>query len=178
MWPSRSLRDPRPDRVPEEVDRVRRELIGRLDPWSYWVAAPSPDVPGDLAVVGTTGGSLILVCGFEGYLDARGDRLFVDGKPLGGFREAKIGAKRMRSKLAGRAVYTEVLPMICLSRAVAGASRTVKGVRVVRMEDLASEIAGREKTLSANRARRGAEALGTVAVTGQGARPDVEEPEI
>jgi hypothetical protein len=171
------LRGPRPDREPEEVERVRRELIGRLDPWSYWVAKPAPDVSGDLAVVGTTGGFLILVCGYEGYLDAQDDRLTIDGKRVRGFREAKVGAKRMKSKLAGRAVYTEVVPMICLSRAVAGASRTVKGVRVVRLEDLAADVAGREKTLSANRAQRGADAVGTVVVTGQGARPDVEEPE-
>jgi hypothetical protein len=163
--------------VPEEVDRVRRELIARLDPWSYWVADPASDVPGDLAVVGTTGGFLILVCGHDGYLDARGERLFVDDKPVHGFRDVKVGARRMRSKLAGRAVYTEVVPMICLSRARAGASRTVKGVRVVRMEDLITEVAGREKMLSANRAQRGAEAVGTVAATGQGALPDVEQPE-
>ncbi|MFB3738831.1 MAG: hypothetical protein ACE14W_07675 [Candidatus Velamenicoccus archaeovorus] len=159
------------------MDRVRRELIARLDPWSYWVVDPAAEVGGDLAVVGTTGGFLLAVCGLDGYLEAGGDRLSVDGAPVLGFREVKAGAKRVRSMLAGRAVFTEVVPMICLSRAKAGTSRTVRGVRVVRLEDLASEVAGREKTLSANRAQRGAEAVGTVVASGQGALPDVEEPE-
>jgi hypothetical protein len=177
MSPFGSLRDRRPPAPPQEIEHVRRELLARLDPWSYWVVEPAPDVIGDLAVVGTTGGFLIALCALEGYLDDRGGRLFVGGLPVQGFREVKAGAKRMRSRLAGRAVYTDVVPMICLSRAKAGTSRTVKGVRVVRMEDLTNEVAGREKTLSANRAQRGAVAVGTVVASGQGALPDIEEPE-
>lgn len=172
-----SLRAPRPEPEPEEIDRVRRELIGRLDPWSYWVVEPAPDVPADVIVVGTTGAFLILVFGGNGYLEADGDRLSVEGRPVRGFRQARTGAKRLRSRLSGTAVYTEVVPMICLSRATAGVSRTVRGVRVVRLQDLAGEVTGREKALSANRAERGARAVGTVMATGQGARPEIEEPE-
>ncbi|HZD80149.1 MAG TPA: hypothetical protein VE646_08935 [Actinomycetota bacterium] len=156
---------------------MRRELVGRLDPWSYWVVDLGHELPADLAVVGTTGAFGILVDGREGYLEADGGKLSVDRRPISGFRDAKTAAKRLRSRLGQAAVYTEVVPMICLSRAVAGASRTIRGVRVVRLQDLAGEIAGREKSLSANRARRGAEALGSVVATGQGARPEVEDPE-
>jgi hypothetical protein len=46
---------------------------------------------------------------------------------------------------------------------------------VVGLVDLVQEITGRERTLLPNRAQRGAQALGTVLSSGQGARPQVED---
>lgn len=163
-----------PEWGPEEIERVGRELLARLDPWSYWLAVLSADAFGDFAVVGTTGAFLVAVCGLEGPFHAEGDRLTVGGRPLGGLREARGAARRAKAKLHDAAVFTEVRPLICLSRAIAGAPLSVRGVRVVGLADLVSEITSRESTLVASRAKRGAEVLGRVLSTGTGARSERE----
>ncbi len=162
---------------PEETDLVLRELA-RLDPWSFWIARVRADEVGDVVVVGTTGGFLIGVCGLEGYLLAEGDRLTVDGKPVDGIRELRKAARNAHHRLGAAAVFTDVVPILCLTRAFAGAPRTVKDVRVLRAEDLVGEIVNRERTLRSNRAEKGARILGDPLPRQQGARPDVgDEPE-
>jgi hypothetical protein len=170
----RSSRD-RQEWGPEEGDRVRHQLLARLDPWSYWVAATPEGEFADFAVVGTSGAFAVAVCGLQGAFHADGDRLTVGGRPVVGLREIRGSARRMRGKLSNAAVFADVTPIVCLSRAAAGAALTVRGVRVVGLVDLVQEITGRERTLLPNRAQRGAQALGTVLSSGQGARPQVED---
>lgn len=171
----RSLSRNRPEWGPEEADRVRRELLARLDPWSFWVAVLPEGESADLAVVGTSGAFAIAVCGLAGALHAEDDKLTVGGRPVRGLKEMRTAARRTKGKLLDAAVFTDVVPIVCLSRAAAGAPLTVRGVRVVGLVDLVAEITNRERALLPNRAQRGAQALGTVLASGQGARPEVEE---
>ena len=161
----------RTDWGPEHHELVRRELA-RLDPWSYRVAALDPSSGAEYAVVGTTGAFVIAILGIEGYVEASGARITIDGRPVGGFRAVVKAAKAAEGTLLEKHVFTDVHPLICLTKAMAGLSRTVKGVRVVRLDDLASEIAGRPRSLEPDTARKGAEALGRVLPTTSRADPE------
>jgi hypothetical protein len=167
----------RPEWGPEEPERVRRELLSRLDPWSYWVAALSDDEAGDFAVVGTTGGFDIAVCGLAGSFNVEGDRATVGETPIRGLKELHSEARRLKAKLGNAEVYSGVAPVVCLSRATAGAPISVRGVRVVALVDLIPEITRRERMLVPNRAQKGAEALGTVLRSGLLAGPEAEGDE-
>lgn len=138
-----------------------RERLARLDPWTFW-SVPLEAVTGvDYAVVGTTGAFAISICTLEGYAEPAGAGLRVGGTKVDGFRVLKSSARTLRGRLSDASVFTDVQPILCLTRAIAGASRTVRAVRVVRVEDLASEIGGRERTLDFGTAKQGAMALGT-----------------
>jgi hypothetical protein len=165
----RRLLGDEPQWDPRDVDRVQRELLTRLDPWSYWVVRLPDTESAQLAVVGTTGAFAIAVNGLEGYLEAEGERLSVGGQRVRGFREVRTAARRIEGRLAAAATFTDVVPLLCLSRAVAGGPRTARDVRVVRLEDLAGEIGGRARALHPNRAKRGAVSLGGVVTSGGGA---------
>jgi hypothetical protein len=169
-----SLRGARPEWGPEEPDRVIREL-GRLDPWSFWVARVRDGDAGDLAVVGTTGAFLISICGLEGYLAEERGRLAIGDRPLTGIREIRRAARSAEHRLGASAVFTEVEPIVCLTRAVAGRSRTTRGVRVVRLEDLVGEITSRPRTVRAERAERGAAVLGDVIHKANGVRAEDDD---
>ena len=164
----------RPGWGPEEPERVRRKLLSRLDPWSYWVAALPAEGPGDFAVVGTTGAFLIAVWGLEGPFHVDGDKATVGGEPIGGLKEIRSEARRLKGKLLDAAVFAEVSPVVCLSRATAGAPLTVRGVRILGLADLISEITRRDRVLLPNRAQHGAEALGTVLRSDLVAGPNAE----
>jgi hypothetical protein len=164
---------PRPDE--RDHRRVRAELA-RLDPWSFWVVPPEQGHGASYAVVGTTGAFEIALCVLEGYAQTEGAGLRIGDARLRGFREVKGAARAAHRRLHDASVFVEVDPVICLVRAQAGASRTVRGVRVVRLEDLAASIAQRERALEPTSAKRGAQALGTPIASGQGSVPDIEEP--
>jgi hypothetical protein len=68
-----------------------------------------------------------------------------------------------------------VVPILCLTKATAGVSRTVSGVRVVRLADLANEISGRPRVLELDSAQKAAAALGRVLPTVTGPRPKTED---
>jgi len=166
-----------PEWGPEEPERVLRELLSKLDPWSYWVAALSEDQAGDFAVVGTTGAFVIAVCGLAGPFNVEGDKATVGGAPIRGLREIRSEARRLKAKLGNAEVYSDVTPLVCLSRAAAGAPIAVRGVRIVALVDLVPEITRRERALLPNRAQRGAEALGTVLRSVRGGQPVSEGDE-
>jgi hypothetical protein len=159
----------------EEDHRRLRAALAKLDPWSFWCVALEPGHGAEYAVVGTTGAFAIAICGLEGYLEPEGDRLRVGHAEVGGFREVKRAAKAVKNRLLGASTFTEVEPVICLTRAVAGTSRTVRGVRVVRLEDLHLEIADRERGLDMGTARRGAEALGRLIPSASATGSDEEK---
>jgi len=148
-----------PEGGAEDAARLGREL-SRLDPWSYWVVPLPRERVGDFLVVGTTGAFLVAVCGSEGRVSGNGSRVKVGRRPVRGLSRVRRAARRLRGRLAQVAVYTEVEPVVCLTRAVAGAPRRVRDVLVVGLPDLVREITGRPKALVPSRARRAAESLG------------------
>jgi hypothetical protein len=75
-------------------------------------------------------------------------------------RPLRGAAKRLGTMLSGGSVFISPEPVLCLTRAVAGGPRTVHGVRLVTVEDLAADVARREKVLPPTRAQRAARLLG------------------
>ncbi len=147
------------DRRASDAARVARELQ-RLDPWTYWVVPAPAEESGDLIVVGVTGAFLVMAVVTEGYADTTGRALKIEGKKVGGLSALRRSARRLRGRLATLAVFAEVEPVVCLTRAPAGAPRTMGGVRVVPISALARDITERQKILGPSRARRAAESLG------------------
>ncbi len=148
-----------PDRRRNDAGRVSRELH-RLDPWSFWfVPAPAEEF-GDFIVVGTTGAFLVMVVGSEGYAETTGRTLRVNGKKVPGLAALRRSARKIRGRLAATAVFVEVEPTACFTRAPAGAPRTVAGVRAVPVSLLVRDLTDRPKVLLPNRARKGAMSLG------------------
>jgi hypothetical protein len=165
-------RSPRP--APTEEDhRLLRSALGKLDPWSFWsVRLDDDDV--DYAVLGTTGAFAVAIVGLDGFAEPSGDGLRIGPTELTGFREVLRGARRLHGRLLEASAFHDVEPVLCLTRATAGSSRTIRGTRVVRLEDLPDEIAGRPRSFDPSTARRAAEALGRVLRSASGPRPDVE----
>jgi len=161
--------------VPTEEDHRRlREALADLDPWTFWSVAIE-DPAAEYAVLGVTGAFAIAIVGLEGYVEPSGSGLRIGEAELGGFRKVAQAARRLHGRLLEASTFTHVEPVLCLTRAVAGASRTVKGVRVMRVEDVASEIGSRERTLDPGTAKRAAEAVGRVLPSASGPRPETEE---
>jgi hypothetical protein len=159
-----------------EDHRRVREALFRLDPWSFW-SVPLDDSSGaDYAVVGTTGAFAIAICALEGYAEPAGSGLRIGETKVDSFRALRQVARTLRGRLSDASVFTDVQPVLCLTRAIAGAPRTVRAVRVMRFEDLATEIGGRERTLDFGTAKNGAMALGTPLPRVSGARSEDEEP--
>ena len=149
--PRRLAPDPPPS---DAIARVARELA-RLDPWTFWT------VPRDdhLVVTGTTGVFLVVPEVAEGHLEVDGRRVLVGGRALK-LRPLRAAAKQLGALLSGGSVFISPEPVLCLTRAVAGGPRTVRGVRVVTVEGLAADVARREKVLAPTRAQRAARLLG------------------
>jgi hypothetical protein len=162
------------DWPPEHHDLVRRALA-KLDPWSYRVAAMDPSIGAEYAAVGTTGAFVIAIYGVEGYVEPRGAGVTIDGRPLEGGRRVAKAAKKAKAILFDKHVFVDVVPILCLTKATAGVSRTVSGVRVVRLADLANEISGRPRVLELDSAQKAAAALGKVLPTVTGPRPKTED---
>ncbi len=158
----------------EEDRRLLREALARLDPWTFW-SVPLAGAGADFAVVGTTGAFAIAICPLEGYAEPGRRGLSVSGVEITGFKEATRAARKIHGRLLEASTFAHVEPMLCLTRAVAGSSRTIRGVRVVRLEDVATDIGGRARTLDPTTAKRGAEALGKPIASSSGPRPEVED---
>ncbi|HSJ51570.1 MAG TPA: hypothetical protein VLA90_09825 [Actinomycetota bacterium] len=85
----------------------------------------------------------------------------VDGRALGGFREARRAARWLRGKLLGiGASSADVTPAIVLTKAQAGAPKEHRGVFVLRLEDVVPTITGREHVLDPTTAERLAARIG------------------
>jgi hypothetical protein len=161
--------------APAEKDhRLLRSALGTLDPWSFWsVRLDDPDV--DYAVLGTTGAFAVAMVGLEGFAEPSGKGLRIGGVEVTGFREVLRGARRLHGRLLEASTFTEVRPVLCLTRATAGSSRTIHGVRVARLADVTPEIGARPRSLDPGTARRAAEALGQVLRSTSGPRTDLED---
>jgi hypothetical protein len=150
---SRLLRASEPARA-EAMARITKET-GRLDAWSFW-SVPAVD---HVVVAGTTGVFLIVPDIHEGFLEGEGRRVRIGGERVR-LRPVRVAAARLRDRLGSGAVGVDLVPILCLTRAKAGAPRTVQGVRIVPIDMLASDIARREKVLQPVRAQRVVRTLG------------------
>ncbi len=162
----------RPAPTEEDHRRLRGALV-RLDPWSFWSVALD-DPAADYAVLGITGAFAVAIVALEGYAEPNGSGLRIGSVNLTGFREVSRAARRLHGRLLEASAFTHVEPLLCLTRAAAGSSRTVKGVRVMRLEDLPSEIGARERSLDPSTAKRAAAAIGRVLPSASGPRSDGE----
>lgn len=163
-----------PPPSPEDVGRLGRELT-KLDPWAFWTVELEPGAGASFAVLGVTGAFVAAACPLEGYVVSEGRRLVVDGAEVRGFREIKRAAKALRGRLLRIGAATEeVTPVIVLTRAVAGAPRRVRGVHVLRPEDVVPVVTARERVLDPSTAERLARQLGRV-LPGAATRPAPEE---
>ncbi len=151
-----------PPAAPEDTLRLARELL-KLDPWAYWPVELEA-VPGaSHAVLGATGAFVAAPCPLEGYLVAEGRKLLIDGRGIQGFREIRRAAKVVRGKLLSIGAGTsDVVPIIVLTRAMAGAPREHDGVLVLRPEDVVRTITRRDRVLDPTTAERLAGRLGRV----------------
>lgn len=114
-------------------------------------------------VVGTTGAFLIAACDLGGYLEAGGGGVTIGGRRLRGFASVRRGARKLRGRLSAANVFAEVTPIVCLTRAVAGAPRTVRGVRVVAIAHLASDVTNGPRVLLPNHCEQAARSIGSLA---------------
>lgn len=147
---------------PEDLARLASDLL-KLDPWSYWPVELEPGAGASHAVLGTTGAFVVAPCPLEGYLVAEGRKLLVDGKGIQGFREVRRAAKVLRGKLLSIGAGTsDVVPIIVLTRAIAGAPRVHDGVEVLRPEDVVRSITGHPRVLDPTTAERLAGRIGRV----------------
>ena len=131
-----------------------------LDPFSFWVLPSSEPRPGDLIVTGTTGVFLVVPCALTGALTFGPTGGIVGGRAVPDLRGVRRAAKALRSRLGAAAVYAGVEPVVCLTRALAGAPRTVRGVRYLHVDDLARDVGSRPIALPRGRAQRAARTLG------------------
>ncbi len=143
---------------PEGVGTVAREL-GRLDAYSFFVV-PGHDWNADVAVIGTTGGFLIKICDLTGVARIEGRRPTVGDEAVRGLRKLRGGAKRFSAKLGAASMFAQVVPIVCLTEAIAGPPVEAAGARFVKVADLARDISARQGVQSHTRAQAAARAFG------------------
>jgi hypothetical protein len=142
-----------PDRA-AAIARITK-ATARLDAWSFW-SVPSPE---QVVVAGTTGVFLIVPDIHDGFLETKGRRVRIGGARVR-LRPVRAATARLRDRLGSGAVGVNIEPVLCLTRAGAGAPRTVQGVRIVTVDMLAADIVKREKVLQPVRAQRVVRLLG------------------
>ena len=145
------MTDDTPDRLLPELER--------LDPWSFWVAS-GDEFGADRVVIGTTGAFILVVNQQEGYVNVGLGRVKVGGKPVASVRSLKRKARRLKRKLSGMAVYTDVEAVVCPTNAILGAPKDVKGVWVAKPADVVKVICRRADAIQRQTAKRAAQAFG------------------
>lgn len=141
---------------PATVARV----LGRLDAYSFFIM-PGHEWEADFAVVGTTGAFLVRVCDLPGVARVDVRRPTVGDSAVPGLRRLRSGAKRLTVKLGDAAMFASTVPIVCLTRAIAGPPvEGAAGVRFVKVDDLAREISARPAVQSHTRAQSAVRALG------------------
>lgn len=155
-----------PDRG-EAIARIVK-ATGRLDAWSFW-SVPSAD---DVVVAGTTGVFLVVPDIHEGYMEVSGRRVRIGGERIR-LRSLRTATSRLRDRLGPVVAGVDLEPVLCLTRATAGAPRTVRGVRIVTLAGLAADLARREKVMQPARAQRVVRTLGMTVAGDQRRHPAV-----
>jgi hypothetical protein len=133
--------------------------LRRLDPYSFF-PLPGQRWGGLFVVVGTTGSFLIGACDHQGVARIEGLRPTVGSHGVGGLRKLRRGSKALERKLVAASMPGEVVPMMCLTHAIAGPPVTTAGVRFATVRDLAKDISARPSVQANTRAQSAARALG------------------
>ena len=133
--------------------------LNRLDPYSFFIV-PGHEWNADLAVVGTTGAFLISACDLAGVAKVDARRPVVGDRAVRGIRRLRAGSRRLAARLGSASMFAQVVPIVCLTEAIAGPPVESAGVRFVRAADLARDISGRPGVQSHTRAQASARALG------------------
>lgn len=133
--------------------------LERLDPWAFW-AMPGDGFGVDRIVVGTTGAFAISVNDAEGYVNVNLGRIRVGGTSAGSLTGLRTKARRLGTKLSSMQVPGGAEAVLVLTQATVGAPRQIKGVWVVRPQDLPRLIAQRPNRVPRQTAKRAAQALG------------------
>jgi hypothetical protein len=134
--------------------------LGRLDPWSFWTL-PGEGFGVDHVVVGTTGAYVVAVSDEAVEMPKHEHAQF--SLKVRHPRRFRRAARLVRRRLLAATVHTDVRPILCFSNSPDFAPRTVRGVRVVSRSMLLREIADRDRSISANQARRAMTSLRKVA---------------
>jgi hypothetical protein len=142
----RSSVSPRP--ATAASSSVSRELT-KLDPFSFFVLS-GRDYGIEHVVVGTTGAYAVSVS------DAT-----VEGNYRRDVARANRAARMVRHGAGQTAVHTKIQPLVCLT-GHPFSSKSVRGAKVIPWGAVVTEIAGRNRSVTPNQARRIAEALGAV----------------
>jgi hypothetical protein len=133
--------------------------LERLDPWAFW-AMPGSDFGVDRLVVGTTGAFAIVVSDVEGYVSSNLGRIRVGGSSVASLPGLRAKARKLATKLSSIEVPGGAEAVLVLTQATVGAPRQIKGVWVVRPQDLPRLIAQRPNKVPRQTAKRAAQALG------------------
>ena len=107
----------------------------------------------------------MIVSDAEGYLNVSFGRMKVGGKRVTSVRTMRSGARRLRFRLREMAVYGDVEPILCLTRATIGGPRPTKGVWAATPADMVKLIARRANSVSRPQAKRVAQTLGAKTVS-------------
>lgn len=133
--------------------------LGRLDPFSFFVV-PAHEWNADFAVIGTTGAFLVVVCDLPGVARVDSRRPVVGDRSVPGLRRLRSGRRRFSSRLGEASTFAQVVPIVCLTEAIAGPPVDATGVRFVKVADLARDISARTGVQSNTRAQAAARMLG------------------
>jgi hypothetical protein len=142
--------------VTDALARIVRET-NHLDALSFWTV-PAAD---HVVVAGTTGVFLVVPEIREGLLEVDGRRVRLGGRDVR-LRPLRAAARRLRNRLGTGSVGADIEPVLCVLAGRAGAPLTVRGVRILPVEALASDLARRETILPPTRAHRVVRTLGMV----------------
>ena len=141
--------------------------LRRLDAYSFFVL-PAQEWHADFAVLGTTGAFLIAVCDLPGVAHIGGRRPTVGNAHVPALRKLRAGARRLSGRLASGTMFASVLPMVCLTEAIAGPPIEAVGVRFAKVGDIARDISARPGVQSHTRAQAAARVLGVTVAGDQG----------
>lgn len=148
-----------------------------LDPFAFWII-PGEPYEVDFAVLGVTGGYVVLGDQHPGYVKVSMGRATADGERIHGFSKAKRGARLFTEALLRQGVHVpQVEPFMCFRSATVGRPRQFKSVWIANPADLRKMVAERPVVLQHKDAKAYAERLGALKNAETGAKPLVEEPE-
>ena len=91
-------------------------------------------------------------------VDAR--RPVVGDRAVPSLRQLRSGARRFAGRLTKASALASVVPIVCLTQAIAGPPVDAAGVRFVKLADLSRDISARPGMQSHTRAQSAARALG------------------
>lgn len=133
--------------------------LGRLDPYSFFVV-PAHEWNADLAVIGTTGAFLVVVCDLAGVARVDSRRPVVGDRSVPDLRKLRSGRRRFSTRLGEASTFAQAIPIVCLTEAIAGPPVDAAGVRFVKVVDLARDISARPGVQSNTRAQAAARVFG------------------